>query len=80
MPCDQAPRFTHDDATFIAHVCDCFAAKQSYLSPAACCYQRFIKEYLEQDRIRPYVAEVGVVQLRDVPDIKLGRDDDYDDW
>ena len=42
--------------------------------------RRFAKNFLSQELFANYVDRVGVAQLRDIPQAKLGRDDDYDDW
>lgn len=41
---------------------------------------RFYKEYLSQPHLHGYADSVSVRQLRDIKDVKLGRDDDWDDW
>jgi hypothetical protein len=41
---------------------------------------RFYKEYLSQPQLHGYADSVSVRQLRDIKDVKLGRDDDWDDW
>lgn len=41
---------------------------------------RFFKEYLLQEQLHGYADRVVVRQLRDIDNVKLGRDDDYDDY